>query len=92
MQASAQPRHWPEEGISRVPYWAYSDPAIYAKEQERIFGGRSWCYVCLETEIPNPGTSLEAVRLRNGTDLKSMPIEAVIDRIRSEVRDRRDLI
>jgi threonyl-tRNA synthetase len=32
-----------------------------------------------------------SVRLRNGTDLKSMPVEAVIDRIRAEVRDRRDL-
>ena len=55
MQASAHPRHWPELGVSRVPYWAYSDPEIYAKEQERIFCGRSWCYVALETEIPSPG-------------------------------------
>ena len=46
---------WPEEGISRIPYWVYSDPGVYAREQERIFGGRCWAYVALEAEIPNPG-------------------------------------
>jgi salicylate 5-hydroxylase large subunit len=48
-------RQWPAEGIARVPYWAYSDPAIYRAEQERVFCGRSWSYVALEAEIPNPG-------------------------------------
>ncbi len=48
-------RAWPAEGICRVPLWVYSDPAIYAREQERIFGGRSWCYVGLAAEVPNPG-------------------------------------
>ena len=46
---------WPEGGLSRVPYWAYSDPEIYKREQERIFCGASWAYVALEAEIPNPG-------------------------------------
>jgi salicylate 5-hydroxylase large subunit len=46
---------WPQEGCSRVPFWIYSDPTIYAREQERIFGGASWCYVGLSAEIPNPG-------------------------------------
>ena len=48
-------RHWPEGGHTRVPYWVYSDPEIYALEQERIFGGASYSYVALECEIPNPG-------------------------------------
>jgi len=48
-------RCWPEEGVSRVPYWVYSDPELYAREQARIFCGRSWNYVALEAEIPNPG-------------------------------------
>lgn len=49
-------RHqWPKEGISRIPYWVYTDPEIYAREQERIFCGRSWAYVALEAEIPTPG-------------------------------------
>ena len=46
---------WPSEGISRVPNRLYSDPAIYALEQERIFRGRGWSYVALEAEIPNAG-------------------------------------
>jgi len=46
---------WPTEGNSRIPFWIYSDPAIYAREQARIFGGFSWSYVSLAAEIPNPG-------------------------------------
>jgi len=56
--AHQHPAHqykWPEGGISRVPYWAYSDPEIYKREQERIFCGKSWAYVALEAEIPNAG-------------------------------------
>ncbi len=49
------PRRWPEAGVSRVPYWVYTDPALYAREQERIFGGPSWCYVGLEAELSRPG-------------------------------------
>ena len=48
-------RDWPKEGISRVPYWIYTDPETYTREQERIFGGRSWAYVALEAEIPTTG-------------------------------------
>src|SRR6266478_9459588 len=49
-------RHvWPQEGISRIPYWIYSDPEIYAREQERIFCGPSWNYVALEAELPRSG-------------------------------------
>jgi threonyl-tRNA synthetase len=32
-----------------------------------------------------------AVRLRNGVDLKAMPVEAVIERIRTEVKTRMDV-
>jgi len=48
-------KRWPAEGISRVPYWIYTDPEIYAEEERRIFGGPSWNYVALEAELPNPG-------------------------------------
>lgn len=49
-------RHqWPKEGISRIPYWVYTEPEIYAREQERIFCGNSWAYVALEAEIPTAG-------------------------------------
>src|SRR3979490_1855106 len=49
-------RHvWPQEGLSRIPYWIYSDPEIYVREQERIFCGPNWNYVALEAELPRPG-------------------------------------
>ncbi len=48
-------RTWPEQGPSRVPNWVYTDPDIFARETERIFGANDWLYVCLEAEIPNPG-------------------------------------
>lgn len=48
-------RQWPSEGTTRVPFWLYSDPDVYAREQERIFAGPAWCYVGLAAEIPNPG-------------------------------------
>jgi salicylate 5-hydroxylase large subunit len=46
-------RKWPEGGVSRVPYWVYSDPQVYKREMEVIFGGPSYNYVGLECEIPN---------------------------------------
>ena len=46
---------WPSEGSSKVPNWVYSDPGIFAREQERVFGGKNWAYVALSCEIPNPG-------------------------------------
>jgi anthranilate 1,2-dioxygenase large subunit len=46
---------WPEEGLRRIPDWVYTDEAIYQREVERIFHGRTWNFVALECEIPNPG-------------------------------------
>src|SRR5271154_2675016 len=46
---------WPGEGVTRVPYWVYSDAGTYDLEQERIFAGRSWNYAGLNIEIPKPG-------------------------------------
>jgi phenylpropionate dioxygenase-like ring-hydroxylating dioxygenase large terminal subunit len=47
-------RSWPAEGATRVPYWVYQDPQIYADEQVRIFRGDTWSYLCLEAELPAP--------------------------------------
>jgi phenylpropionate dioxygenase-like ring-hydroxylating dioxygenase large terminal subunit len=49
-------RRWPAEGFTRAPYWVFADPAIYAREQEAIFRGRSWHYLGLEAEVPEPGS------------------------------------
>ncbi len=46
---------WERNDYSRVPYRLYHDPEIYRLEQERIFRGLTWSYLCLEAEIPNPG-------------------------------------
>jgi phenylpropionate dioxygenase-like ring-hydroxylating dioxygenase large terminal subunit len=46
---------WPKEGNRRVPYTVFSDPAIFAEENTRIFRGPTWNFLGLETEIPNPG-------------------------------------
>ena len=47
-------RRWPQEGITRIPYWVYTDPELYAREQQLIFR-RSWNYVALAAEIPRAG-------------------------------------
>ena len=47
---------WPAEGVTRSPYRVMSDPEIYALEQERIFRGPVWNYLCLEAELPKPGS------------------------------------
>jgi anthranilate 1,2-dioxygenase large subunit/terephthalate 1,2-dioxygenase oxygenase component alpha subunit len=47
-------RVWPP-GLTRVPFWAYKDPAVLAAEQRRLFEGPVWNYLCLETEIPGAG-------------------------------------
>ncbi|HEY3909269.1 MAG TPA: aromatic ring-hydroxylating dioxygenase subunit alpha [Stellaceae bacterium] len=46
---------WPDAGSSRIPNWVYTDPELFAREEERVFAGQSWLYVCLEAEIPKPG-------------------------------------
>ena len=51
---------WPVEESRRIPGWVYTDPAIYAREQERIFGGSSWNYVGLTSEVPRPGDFLQS--------------------------------
>jgi apoptosis-inducing factor 3 len=46
---------WPKEGLRRIPDWVYTDQTIYEREVEKIFHGRTWNYVALECEVPNPG-------------------------------------
>jgi phenylpropionate dioxygenase-like ring-hydroxylating dioxygenase large terminal subunit len=47
-------RTW-EDGLTRVPYWLYRDESVYRAEQQRVFQGPTWNYLCLEAEIPEPG-------------------------------------
>ncbi len=54
----AEPLVWPDGGITEVPYRIYTDPGVFEREMDRIFCGRSWAYVGLEAEIPEPGDYL----------------------------------
>lgn len=46
---------WESEGTSRIPFLAYTDPALHKKELERFFYTRHWNYIGLEAEIPHVG-------------------------------------
>ncbi|HSV77682.1 MAG TPA: Rieske 2Fe-2S domain-containing protein [Ramlibacter sp.] len=48
-------RNWPADGLTRIPYWAYQDSAVYRQEQARIHRGNTWNYLCLEAEVAAPG-------------------------------------
>jgi anthranilate 1,2-dioxygenase large subunit/terephthalate 1,2-dioxygenase oxygenase component alpha subunit len=46
---------WPAGGITRVPMHVFSNPELYAWEQDRIFRGPTWNFLCLEVEVPEAG-------------------------------------
>ena len=55
---NSSPKHrvaWPSNGISEVPFRTYTDQASYDNEQERIFKGPAWHYLCLEVELAETG-------------------------------------
>jgi anthranilate 1,2-dioxygenase large subunit len=53
------PLRWPNDD-TEIPDWIYTDPRIYALEQERIFLGRHWNFVGLECEVPEPGNYIRS--------------------------------
>jgi anthranilate 1,2-dioxygenase large subunit/terephthalate 1,2-dioxygenase oxygenase component alpha subunit len=70
---------------SHVPYRFLQDPALYRIEQERIFQGPTWHYLCLDVEVPEGGsfvtmqigeTPIVVVRDNDGT------VRAMINRCR----------
>ena len=56
MERGADLISWPPEGVTRVPYAVFSDPALYRLEQERIFRGPTWHFLALEVELPEIGS------------------------------------
>ena len=75
-----QERRWPAEGLTRIPYWIYSDQDLYADEQARIFRGDAWTFLCLEAELPGPNTFRTA-------NLGDMPVVVTRDKAsRSSIR------
>jgi len=55
MEAGEVLVRWPEEGVARVPFQVFSDREIYEREQQRIFRGPVWQFLCIEQDIPQPG-------------------------------------
>ncbi len=73
MTIAAAARHWPAEGLTRVPYWVYADRDLYDEEQARIFRGATWSFLCLEAELPEPGSYRRS-------SLGEMPVVVTRDR------------
>src|SRR5947207_4259591 len=51
---TAPPLAWRGD-VTRVPYWVYRDQDLLQVEQEAVFEGPVWNFLCLEDEIANPG-------------------------------------
>jgi len=52
--AAAPPVDWSGD-VTRVPFRVYRDQALLRTEQERVFEGPAWNFLCHEDEIANPG-------------------------------------
>src|ERR1700733_5183973 len=46
---------WPNDGVTRVPFRIFQDCDVYTLEQQRIFQGATWNYLCLAIEVKNTG-------------------------------------
>jgi anthranilate 1,2-dioxygenase large subunit len=62
---------WPE-GLTRVPYWAFQNQALYDREQTQLFHGPHWSYLCLTEELKAPGDFV-------ATHVGATPVIAVRD-------------
>ena len=41
--------------LTRVPFWVYRDENLLKLEQQKVFEGPVWNFLCLEAEIASPG-------------------------------------
>jgi phenylpropionate dioxygenase-like ring-hydroxylating dioxygenase large terminal subunit len=51
-----QASYWKGPGLTRVPFDVYTDTALARQEQDRIFRGNTWNYLCLDAELPEAGS------------------------------------
>ncbi len=49
------PLEWPTNRVTEIPFRVFTDEEQYALENERIYKGETWNYLCLEVEVPEPG-------------------------------------
>jgi len=54
-ERAAAPARWPRKDFTRIPLSVHVDPEVFENEQLTIFRGKTWNYLGLEAEIPNPG-------------------------------------
>jgi apoptosis-inducing factor 3 len=57
---AAQRFVWPNDDLSEIPDWIYTDQAIYDLEVEKIFHVPTWNFVALEGELPEPGNFIRS--------------------------------
>ena len=80
----AQPLPDWSEDTTRVPYWVYQDDTVRRAEQQKVFAGPTWNYLCLEAEIPAQGDF-------RTTFVGSMPVIVVARLRRRDLRVREPL-
>lgn len=49
------PTQWTPDQLTRIPYWLFQREDVYAREQQRVFRGESWNYLCFEAELVEVG-------------------------------------
>jgi phenylpropionate dioxygenase-like ring-hydroxylating dioxygenase large terminal subunit len=54
-QPAVTVRHSWGAGLTHVPFWVYQEPDVLRAEQESVFEGPVWNYLCLEVELASPG-------------------------------------
>ncbi len=47
---------WPTSALTRVPFWVFQRGDVYAREQQLVFQGAAWHYLCLEADLPEAGS------------------------------------
>lgn len=59
MEARVSPADLPiwgkDDGVFRIPYWIFQRKEVLEREQERIFHGPTWNFLCVDAELPVPG-------------------------------------
>ncbi|RZL07014.1 MAG: Rieske (2Fe-2S) protein, partial [Rubrivivax sp.] len=48
--------HWRSDALTRIPYALYSDAQVPEQEQEKIFRGNTWNFLCLDADLPEAGS------------------------------------
>ena len=48
--------HWKSPSLTRIPFGLYTDQNLPAQEQQRIYRGAVWNYLCLDAELPEVGS------------------------------------